>query len=103
MPRIGLKIKIGFLGCGGFARRYHVPALLGAADARIAVICDPQPVPALQAIAEQSDAALVPDIDALLAPGACDAVIVSTPHTLHYAHTRKMLEAGRHVLVDKPF
>jgi predicted dehydrogenase len=96
-------IKIGFLGCGGFARRYHVPALIDSADARIAVICDPQPVPALQALAAQSGAALVSDVDALLAPGACDAVIVSTPHTLHYAHTRKVLEAGRHALVDKPF
>ncbi len=99
-----MTLKIGFLGCGGFARRYHVPALLGAeAAARIAVICDPQPVAALQEIAAQSGAALVADIDALLAPGACDAVIVSTPHTLHHAHTRRVLEAGRHVLVDKPF
>src|SRR6188474_473159 len=96
-------LKIGFLGCGGFARRYHVPALLGAADARIAVICDPNPVPALQAVAAEAGAALVADVDALLAPGACDAVIVSTPHTLHFAHTRKVLEAGHHALVDKPF
>jgi predicted dehydrogenase len=96
-------IKIGFLGCGGFARRYHVPALLEAADARIAIICDPQPAPALRAVAEQAGAPLVADIDALLAPGACDAVIVSTPHTLHHRHAGAVLEAGRHVLVDKPF
>jgi predicted dehydrogenase len=35
--------------------------------------------------------------------GACDAVVISTPHALHAAHARAAVEHGRHVLVDKPF
>jgi predicted dehydrogenase len=31
-----------------------------------------------------------------------DAVIVSSPHTLHYEHARLALERGLHVMVEKP-
>jgi predicted dehydrogenase len=98
-----MTLKMGFLGCGGFARRYHAPTLLEGKGARIAIICDPKPVEALREIAERAQAKLVSDVAALLEPGACDAVIVSTPHMLHAEHARAALEAGRHVLVDKPF
>ncbi|MBM3524292.1 MAG: Gfo/Idh/MocA family oxidoreductase, partial [Alphaproteobacteria bacterium] len=98
-----VSLKIGFLGCGGFARRYHVPALTGNAAARIAAICDPNPVPALKAIADEAGALLTGDIGSLLSPGVCDAVIVSTPHMLHAEHAMRVIEAGRHCLVDKPF
>lgn len=98
-----MSLKIGFLGCGGFARRYHVPALVDNAEARIAAICDLNPVPALRDVASRAGALLTGDVDALLAPGVCDAVIVSTPHMLHAEHARKVVEAGRPCLVDKPF
>lgn len=98
-----MSLKIGFLGCGGFARRYHVPALDGNAEARIAAICDPNPVPALQEVASRHGALLTASIDDLLAPGVCDAVILSTPHTLHAGHAARALAADKHLLVDKPF
>jgi dihydrodiol dehydrogenase / D-xylose 1-dehydrogenase (NADP) len=38
----------------------------------------------------------------MLAQGDFDAVYISTPHPLHYEHVKAALEAGRHVLVEKP-
>jgi predicted dehydrogenase len=67
------------------------------------VIADPQRSPALVQAAGALGATLADGIDDLLTPKACDAVIVSTPHTLHYEHAAALLDAGRHVLVDKPF
>ncbi|HEX2885196.1 Gfo/Idh/MocA family oxidoreductase [Vineibacter terrae] len=96
-------LRIALLGCGAFARRYHVPALALADGVRTAVIADPSGAAAVTNVATQLGAVHVPDIDALLAGPAVDAVIVSTPHTLHYAHVGRLLDAGRHVLVDKPF
>ena len=96
-------LRIGVLGCGGFARRYHVPALREMSEAKTVVIADPHRSPALAAAADQLGARLADGIEALLAPGACDAVLVSTPHTLHNAHVGALIEADRHVLVDKPF
>jgi predicted dehydrogenase len=98
----GAPLRIGLLGCGAFARRYHVPALLDMAGVRTTLIADPQRSPALEKAAEELGATLVDGIEPLLA-GQCDAVIVSTPHTLHYRHVAAVLDSGRHVLVDKPF
>lgn len=97
------RLKIGFFGCGGFARRYHVPALVDSPDARIAIVCDVAPAPALRDIAARAEAPIVAKPEELLAPGTCDAVILSTPHTLHYEHAKAVVAAGRHILVDKPF
>lgn len=39
---------------------------------------------------------------ALVADPALDVIYVATPHNLHHAHVRLALEAGKHVLVEKP-
>jgi predicted dehydrogenase len=43
------------------------------------------------------------DLDAMLADEALDAVCVATPDFAHFAPTKKCLEAGKHVLCEKPF
>src|SRR6186997_1543394 len=44
-----------------------------------------------------------PSYDALVADPEVDVVYVSTPHPLHATTARMVLEAGKHVLVEKPF
>ena len=95
-------LAVALLGCGHFARRYHVPALRADPRVRIAWICDIAPGP-LRALASETGARLTADLDDILAPEACAAVILSTPHTLHAAQAMRCIEAGRHLLVDKPF
>lgn len=97
------KLKVAFLGCGNFSRRYHVPALDKESRAVLAMICDTGNAPALRDLAARTGATLTQRIEDLFAPGACDAVIISTPHTLHAGHATQCLEHGKHVLVDKPF
>jgi predicted dehydrogenase len=41
--------------------------------------------------------------EALVADPEVDVIYVSTPHPLHAANARLVLEAGKHVLVEKPF
>lgn len=96
-------ITIVMIGCGGFARRYHVPALRADAQTRIAAIFDPQPAPETRALADHCGAALVADIAALPSPAGTTLAIVSTPHALHAAHVAAALARGWHVLCDKPF
>lgn len=95
-------LAIALLGCGGFSRRYHVPALRADTRTRIAWICDLAP-DGLRALAAETGARLTTRIDDILAPDACDAVILSTPHALHAEHARRCIAAGKHLLVDKPF
>lgn len=48
-------------------------------------------------------AQITEDYRALLADSRLDAVVVATPVATHYAFARAALEAGKHVLVEKPF
>jgi predicted dehydrogenase len=96
-------IKLAFIGCGGFARRYHVPALHGVQDVQTTIICDPSKSPELARTAAGFGAQLTDRLDDLWAPEVCDAVIISTPHTMHADHTHSALRHAKHVMVDKPF
>lgn len=42
-------------------------------------------------------------IEELLADEAVELVIVNTPNATHYEYTKKALQAGKHVIVEKPF
>lgn len=42
-------------------------------------------------------------LDAMLADPEVELVIVNTPNYLHYEHARAALNAGKHVIVEKPF
>ena len=44
----------------------------------------------------------VPDVEELLAAAALSAIVVATPASTHFALARRALEAGKHVLVEKP-
>jgi predicted dehydrogenase len=44
-----------------------------------------------------------PSYEALVADPNVDAIYVSTPHPFHYDNAKLVLEAGKHVLVEKPF
>jgi predicted dehydrogenase len=46
---------------------------------------------------------VVREYEALLTDPAIDLIVVNTPNSLHYEQARKALEAGKHVVVEKPF
>ena len=46
--------------------------------------------------------AWAPDLDAMLADRAVDAVYVATPHPAHEAQALAAIAAGKHVLCEKP-
>ena len=43
------------------------------------------------------------DLDELLNEPEVELVVVNTPNYTHYEYTKKALEAGKHVVVEKPF
>ncbi len=96
-------ISAVMLGCGKFARYYHVPALLADAGVRLAAIFDPIPDAAVRELAERASAPLVATLEALPAFPGTTIAIITTPHALHVHHVAFALDRGWHALCDKPF
>lgn len=94
------RLKVGVVGAGAWGRN-HVRTVAGLAEAELAAVCDPDPK-VRERVARQYPAALVTgDVGALL--GVVDAVIVASPAATHAAIARQVVEAGKPVLVEKPF
>ncbi len=97
-------VHIALVGCGGMAHS-HIQTLLKIPEVRIVAVVDP--VQSLTSSFKQRyahDAREYASLDALLAdrPPALDAVVLVTPHTMHFAQATQALQAGLHVLVEKP-
>jgi predicted dehydrogenase len=92
-------VRVGLVGCGAFARfsmaRYRL--LPGV---RVAAVADIDAAAARRAGDELGAAAVAPD--ALLVAEDVDLVYIATPPALHFRQARAALEAGKHVLVEKP-
>jgi predicted dehydrogenase len=94
------RLKVGVVGAGAWGRN-HVRTVAGLAEAELAAVCDPDPK-VRERVARQYPAALVTgEVGALL--GVVDAVIVASPAATHAAIARQVVEAGKPVLVEKPF
>jgi predicted dehydrogenase len=93
MPLRCAVIGAGYLG------RFHAQKYATLAGCTLAGVADPEPA-ARARIAAELGAPVVADHRELL--GGVDAVSVATPTTLHHAVARDFLEAGAHVLVEKP-
>lgn len=98
-------VWVGFIGCGRISRM-HVRALKAAPDARIAALADVNAdniATLREAFPEDlADVATYADYRDMLATDL-DGVVILTPHGLHYQHVKESLEAGKHVLCEKPF
>ena len=96
-------VKLGVVGCGDVANRSYFPALRALApEAEIAAVFDPATARAEAAAAMFPGAAVAASYDELVATPGLEALINLTPAPLHFATTKSALEAGLHVLVEKP-
>ena len=100
-------IRIAISGAGAITERAHIPALRSVADAQIVAI-QSRTADKAERVARAlwpDDAGrpkIYSDFDEMLARERPDAVGIFTPNHLHCEFTLKALDAGAHVLVEKP-
>ena len=98
MPRS----KIAMIGAGWWGVEVYVPALLENPDVDFVAI-NRRDQGALNKILANYDIARgYTDYRDMLQSEDLDAVVITSPHTLHFEHARHALDARCHVLVDKP-
>lgn len=95
-------VRWGILGASNFAKSQMGPAIHAANGAKLAALATRSPEKAAGFQAFCPDIKVHSSYDALLADPDIDAVYIPLPHTLHIEWSLKALEAGKHVLCEKP-
>jgi predicted dehydrogenase len=95
------RLRIGIAGAGLVTARAHLPAVLSCPDAELAALVDTSVERARELAARYG---LTPRIaaDVLDVLDGVDAMIIATPNASHGDLAVCCLDAGRHVLIEKP-
>jgi scyllo-inositol 2-dehydrogenase (NADP+) len=93
-------IEVGLVGFGLAGRAFHAPVIRAVPGLHLAAILQRS---GTEAAEKYPDVRIVRSMDELLAIREIRLVVIATPNATHYPFARQCLEAGRDVLVDKPF
>jgi predicted dehydrogenase len=98
------KIRVGIIGIGGISYG-HINGFLRSPDSEIVGLVDIVPSQLEKAFERVPELKGVPTYlnhRDMLAAGGLDAVEISSPHTPHFPQIMDSLDAGLHVLCEKP-
>jgi predicted dehydrogenase len=94
-------VRVGVIGAG-FGSVVHVPALQRVPGTEVAAIVARRAERAHVAAAQYGVPQALTDYRELLRDPAIDAVVIATPPFLHHTMVISAVEAGKHVLCEKP-
>jgi len=93
-------IEVGLIGFGLAGRAFHAPVIRAVPGLHLAAILQRTGTEAAEAY---PDVRIVRSLDELLSISEIRLIVIATPNETHYSFARQCLEAGRDVVVDKPF
>ncbi|GAB3542668.1 hypothetical protein GCM10027403_35670 [Arthrobacter tecti] len=94
------KVRIGAIGAGWWATSNHFPIYAERDDVELVGVCGFGPQ--LEKVREQFGFKMATEDYRELLAEELDAVVITTPHDLHYEHAAAAIERGLHVQVEKP-
>ena len=96
------KARIAVIGTGWWSTSTHIPGLRNNPRAELVAICDTSAEALQKATRAFGPLKTYQDYHQLLSSETLDGVIVATNHSTHYEVAKACLEAGLHVLLEKP-
>lgn len=94
--------RIAVIGAGWWATYTHIPGLQAYPHAELVALCDPDEQRLRAAAARYQVAKTYTDVGDLLRREQLDGAVVAVYHTAHYEVARACLDAGLHVMIEKP-
>ena len=94
------EIRIGVIGVGAIGPS-HIYAINRTKGAKLAAICDIRPEAATK-LAEENGVPYFSSVDEMLKADVVDAVTLCTPSGFHLDTALQVIDAGKHLLVEKP-
>lgn len=98
-PRL---LRVGVLGCGPIAQAAHFESCTKARNAELYAICDVADDLRDRMAATHAPTRSFSDYDAMLADPGLEAVVIATSDAFHVPAALRALQAGKHVLCEKP-
>ena len=97
------QINVGLIGYGVGGQVFHAPVLTAIDGLILKKIRASKPAQVALANKRYPGAELVTDAGDIINDKTIDLVVITAPNTLHFQMAQQALEAGKHVVVDKPF
>jgi hypothetical protein len=98
MTMSATSVRVALIGYGFVGEKFHVPLIASTRELRLAVVASRQKERVLSAL---------PDVEVTDAQTALahrdKLVVIASPNDSHFSLARVALQAGKHVIVDKPF
>ncbi len=93
-------IRVGLIGYGYASKTFHAPLISGTPGMILAAVSSSD---AEKVHADWPGMTVVSDPQHLFKDPAIDLIVIPTPNDTHFPLAKAALEAGKHVVVDKPF
>ncbi len=100
MTPIANPIRVGILGYGFATATFHAPLVASVPGLVLSAVASRTPA---KVLADWPAVQVFDTPQALINSKAIDLVVVPTPNQTHHALAKAALQAGKHVVVDKPF
>jgi predicted dehydrogenase len=100
--KMGEKVRVGVVGTSGYADWMHLPNLKSHPRAEIVALCGRNRDRADEMAGKYAIPHVFTDYRAMLEKGGLEAVVIAAPDDLHYPITLEALNAGLHILCEKP-
>jgi len=94
--------RIAIIGAGWWSTYTHIPALEEHPAAELVALCDTDAAKLHAAATAYDIPQIYTDVETMLAHEQLDGAVVVTSHASHYAVAKACLEAGLHVMIEKP-
>ncbi|KAF9538237.1 hypothetical protein EC957_007066 [Mortierella hygrophila] len=95
-------INVGVIGFGLSAKVFHAPLISTTKGLNMAAFVN-RSGPNLELSSKYPKAAVYQSHNDLFKDPSIDLIVITTPNIIHYDLAREALEAGKHVIVEKPF
>ncbi|MEE3649281.1 MULTISPECIES: oxidoreductase [unclassified Brenneria] len=93
-------VRVGLIGYGYASKTFHAPLIAGTSGLELVAVSSSD---ADKVHADWSNMRVVHEPQQLFNDPDIDLIVIPTPNDTHFPLAKQALEAGKHVVVDKPF
>lgn len=95
--------NVSVIGYGLSAKVFHIPFVAATKNLQLHSIVQRKPAEGNSAPNDHPDVKHYTSFDSALQDPDIDIIVLSTPPNTHFDQTKRAIEAGKHVLTEKPF